>query len=122
MKKTILLVDDELIIRIVGEEMISLTGNEAVMASSGEEAIEIFRLKSEEINLIILDMNLTDMEGEEVFDEIRKIRPDVRVLVSSGYGPDDPRVKDFLKRGASGFIPKPAVIDDYQKCILDALK
>jgi two-component system, cell cycle sensor histidine kinase and response regulator CckA len=122
MGKTVLLVDDELIIRIVGEEMISLTGNVAVMAGSGGEAIEIFHRRSEEIDLIILDMNLMDMDGEEVFDEIRKVRPDIRVLVSSGYGPDDPRVKDFLTRGANGFIPKPAVIEDYQKCIVDALK
>lgn len=122
MKKTVLLVDDELIIRIVGEEMISLTGNVAVMASSGGEAIDIYRRRSEEINLVILDINLIDMEGEEVFDEIRKIRPDARVLVSSGYGPDDPRVRELMNRGASGFIPKPAVIEDYQKGVVEALK
>ncbi|MCJ7774433.1 MAG: response regulator, partial [Desulfobacterales bacterium] len=103
---TILLVDDEDMILNVGEKILNRIGYEVITASSGHEAIDLYRKNRDRINLVILDMIMPKMSGSETYDSLKAIHPDVTVLLSSGYSLDG-RAKDILNKGCDGFIQKP---------------
>ena len=102
----ILLVDDEPMVRDVGAEMLATLGFEVVKAASGAEAIDRFRERGDAIRLVILDMIMPEMSGERVFEQLRAMDPDVRVLLSSGYSLEG-QARAILERGCDGFIQKP---------------
>ncbi len=123
--ETILLVDDEDIIVDVGEGILKALGYKVLLARSGKEAIEIVgkahrangkEQKGKESyapgavppapDLVILDIVMPEMGGGEVYDRIKEIDPDIKVLLSSGYGIDD-QAKEILERGCDSFIQKP---------------
>jgi PAS domain S-box-containing protein len=103
---TILLVDDEAMVLEVGAKLLSHMGYEVMKAGGGREAVEIFRKRFREIDLVILDMVMPGKGGGEVFDEMRAIHPDVKVLLLSGYSLDG-EAKRIMDRGCNGFIQKP---------------
>ena len=105
-QETILLVDDEEMIIDVGRELLEELGYQVILARSGHEAIAIYRQKCEKIDLIIMDMIMPNMGGGETFDRLKKINPDSKVLLSSGYSVDGQASK-ILERGCDGFIQKP---------------
>jgi PAS domain S-box-containing protein len=102
----VLLVDDEPMVREVGAEMLAALGFDVVTAASGAEALERFREKGTVIRLVILDMIMPEMSGERVFEQLRALDPDVRVLLSSGYSLEG-QARAILERGCDGFIQKP---------------
>ncbi len=77
-----------------------------IQAVSGPAANDVFRRYSGEISLVILDMSMPQMSGGETLPELRKIRPNVKVLVSSGYGESEAMTL-FEGQPVSGFIQKP---------------
>jgi PAS domain S-box-containing protein len=103
---TILLVDDEEAIRIVGQKTLEKAGYTVVTASNGAEAIEVVRALGETIEAVVLDMTMPKMGGEEAFREMRRIRPGIRVLLSSGYSEGD-ATQRFSGKGLAGFLQKP---------------
>ncbi len=105
-KGKILLVDDEKGVIEVCFEMLEALGYEVEIASSGIEAIKIMDKDEDKIDLVILDMVMPGMNGLETYDVIRKIRPDIRVLVSSGYSKEE-ELKEMIKKGCDDFILKP---------------
>lgn len=118
-KPLILLVDDEEIIRDVGRSLLGSLGYRVIMASNGKEAIEIYRERTNEISLIILDLVMPVMDGESAFKEIRRINPKVKVIISSGYSADK---KDVLRNtGVKGFISKPFRLGDIAEIVKKAL-
>jgi CheY-like chemotaxis protein len=102
----VLLVDDEDQIVDVGEKILARMGYSVLVARSGKEAIEIYRRKKNDIEMVILDMIMPDMSGGETYDRLRQMNPDIKVLLSSGYSLRG-QAKDILARGCSGFIQKP---------------
>ncbi|MDH3881583.1 MAG: response regulator, partial [Desulfobacteraceae bacterium] len=104
--ETILLVDDEEMIIDVGGQLLEKLGYTILEAGGGIEAIQIYQENKDNIDMIILDMIMPDMEGSEVYDKIKKIDPEVKVLLSSGYSIDG-QATEILKRGCNGFIQKP---------------
>ncbi len=105
---TILVIDDESYIRDICSDMLSSLGYEVLVAESGSEGISIFSQKRNRISLIILDMIMPRMGGEEVFQALKEIRPDAKVLLCSGYSSNGfAGIDRLLKDGASGFIQKP---------------
>jgi DNA-binding NarL/FixJ family response regulator len=81
-------------------------GLSVITAVDGLEAVDIYRSDREKIDCVILDLAMPRMDGEEAFSELRKIDPDARVVISSGYGHHD--VTDrFVGEGLAGFIQKP---------------
>jgi len=102
----ILLVDDEDIVVDVGKEMLKGLGYNPLIAKGGKEAIEIFRENQTEIGMVVLDMVMPDLHGGEVFDRLKKINPDVKVILSSGYSLEG-QAQRILDRGCNGFIQKP---------------
>lgn len=103
---TILLVDDEDMVLDVSAKMLAVIGFEVLTANSGKEAIDIFSEKNGEIDLVILDVIMPNMSGSVVFDCIKQINPQVKVLLLSGYSTNG-QVEQILRRGCDGFIQKP---------------
>ena len=117
---TVLLVDDEKIILEVGRELLETIGFKALTAGSGEEAIEICSKKGDEIDIVLLDLIMPTMGGGEVFDRLKKINPDIKVLLSSGYSRGG-QANDILSRGCDGFIQKPFRMSELSVKIRDIL-
>jgi len=103
---TILLVDDEEMILGVGRAMLEKLGYRVIVAGGGEEALDIVRRETEDIDLVVLDLVMPGMSGSQVFDRIREIRPQVPVLLSSGYSMNG-QAQDIMARGCNGFLQKP---------------
>ncbi|MBN1572758.1 MAG: PAS domain S-box protein [Deltaproteobacteria bacterium] len=108
--ETLLAIDDEKTILSMLKGALPDYGYKVFSANSGEEGIKIYRENKDEIDLIILDIKMPDMDGKAVLDEMMKINPDVRVLLSSGFNEEDQHL-DLLENGAVGFIGKPFVLD-----------
>lgn len=105
-RKTMLLVDDEEAIRHIGQQLLSDMGYNVLLAKDGLEAVEIYRSKSTEIDIILLDIVMPNMGGREAYEQFKKINPRVRVLVWSGANVDDVAT-EMLKSGCCGFVHKP---------------
>ncbi len=108
---TVLLVDDEEIIQTTGKEMLERIGFSVLTASDGEEALRILKQSDNGIDCILLDLTMPRMNGEECFREIRKIKNNVRVILSSGYNEQDV-IQRFAGKGPAGFIQKPYQMDN----------
>ena len=102
----VLVVDDEGFVRDMAVGIIEAVGFAAITAQDGLEAVGIFRERGEEIRVVLLDMTMPRMSGEETLIELRRIKEDVPVLLSSGYSEQEAQTR-FAGRGLSGFIQKP---------------
>ncbi len=102
----VLVIDDEDVVRIIARNILSECGYEVILAEDGRRGIELFMKMQDRIKAVLLDMAMPGMSGDEVFGELKKIRPDVKVLLSSGFK-QDTRVEKVLSLGVSGFIQKP---------------
>ena len=103
---TILLVDDEESVLKIAKRMLEMIGFSVITASDGKQAIEIFTDRQDEIALIMLDMKMPRMDGPQAFKEIRRIKPDTLILVSSGYTESEAE-NTFEGDAPVGFIQKP---------------
>ena len=104
--ETILLVDDEPMIIEIGQEILALLGYKVLTAASGREALDVYSANRDRIDLVIIDMIMPQMGGGELYDRLKQIDPDVRVLLCSGYSIDG-QAREILNRGCKGFIQKP---------------
>lgn len=116
---TILLVDDEDMIIEIGKQFIDILGYRAICVKSGQEAIKILK-DNPDIDLVILDIIMPGMSGGVVFDKIKEIRPDVKVLLSSGFSIDG-EARSIMERGCNGFIQKPFDLKRFSKKIYEIL-
>ena len=104
--ETILLVDDEDMVIDATSEMLETLGYSVNVARSGEEAIVFCRKNNDKIDLVILDIVMPAMNGSEAFSILKKINPQIKVLLSSGYSVNE-SVTKMLDNGCQGFIQKP---------------
>ena len=118
---TVLLVDDELSVLEVTARMLERLGYTVVMAASGHEALTLYRGDPGRFRLVILDMIMPETGGGEVFDELKRINPEVRVLLASGYSMQG-QARTIMNRGCTGFIQKPFTMDDLSLKLQAALK
>jgi CheY-like chemotaxis protein len=110
---TVLLVDDEKTVREIGREMLSDFGFESLSAGNGIEALEIFKTHHEKIRFVLMDLTMPKMGGEETFREFRRINPDVKVIICSGYNEQEISQK-FAGKGLAGFLKKPYTLAELQ--------
>ena len=103
---TILLVDDEEMIVDVGSVMLAQFGFKVLTARGGMEAIEVFEKKRNVIGLVILDMSMPGMGGEETYARLKEIDPNVKVILTSGYNLDG-QAQVIMDKGCNGFMQKP---------------
>ena len=102
---TVLLVDDEETIRGIGAEMLKALGFTTITAGDGREALEAYK-STPNITFVILDLTMPHMDGEQCFRELRRINPDVKVIMSSGYNEQEVAQR-FFGKGLAGFLQKP---------------
>jgi PAS domain S-box-containing protein len=112
---TVLLVDDEDTVRGIGEEMLQELGFTTITASDGREAVETFK-DNPDIAFVILDLTMPHMDGEQCFRELRQLKPDVKVILSSGFSEHEVTQK-FEGKGLAGFIQKPYRLSTLKEAI-----
>jgi len=117
---TILLVDDNRSVLHTACDILSQYGYTTITAENGEEAVEIYKRKGDQIDLVILDIGMPGMGGHMCFKELFKINPEITVLLATGY-PADEKVKKTLEAGAIGFIGKPYRLIDIVKKVRELL-
>jgi len=117
---TILVVDDEEYILNADRAMLNELGYEVLLANGGKEALRVFDENKDRIDLLILDLIMPDMSGEIVYDRIKSLRPDVRVILSSGYSIEG-QAESILKKGCDGFIQKPYNLNQLAQKIKEIL-
>ncbi len=105
-RELILIIDDEALIVTLAKRMLTDAGYRVVTSAEPFQALEIFKQLKDEVDLVILDFTLPIMDGSEVFDALRKITPNVAVMLSSGFAEQD-KVRAMLSQGLRGFLPKP---------------
>ena len=101
----ILIIDDEEIILITASEILKELGCHVTAVSSGIKGIDFYKEKHNDIDIVILDKIMPEMNGLEVFRELKKIEPDVKVVLASGYSEE--QAQDLLNEGVKAFIRKP---------------
>jgi two-component system cell cycle sensor histidine kinase/response regulator CckA len=115
-----LLVDDEATIRGAGKKLLERLGYEVLLAADGREALEICRQRRGELSVVVLDLVMPEMDGEECFHELRAEYPDVKVLLVSGHGKES-LAEELLRAGACGFLRKPFDSTELENALAEAL-
>jgi len=118
--ETILLVDDEEMIIDVAAEMLKKIGYRVLTAQRGREAVDIYRLNQDKVAIVILDLIMPEMSGGEVYERLKKINSDVKVLLSSGYSLKG-QAAEILQRGCNGFIQKPFITHELSNKIREII-
>ena len=117
----ILVVDDEPVLRATAENCLTHCGYEVLLAADGEEAVACYREHSDRIDLVVCDMIMPRMNGRDCFAALKKLNPDVRVLLASGFTqPEDTR--EMREQGLAGFIMKPFRGVELSRAVADAMK
>ncbi len=103
---SILVIDDEEAVRSTTKELLEISGFNVLTAENGNTALDIFNRKNEKIDIVILDMVMPDMNGNECFDKLKEINSDIPVIIVSGYSSIESR-KELKNKGVKSFISKP---------------
>jgi PAS domain S-box-containing protein len=119
-EETVLLVDDEDMIIDVSERLLRKLGYKVLIASSGKDAIKIYKARKGYIDMVILDIIMQDMSGGDIYDKLKEINPAIKVLLSSGYSING-QATGILEQGCDGFIQKPFNIKDLSLKIREIL-
>ncbi len=118
---TVLLIDDEAVVRAVMAKMLDSLGFEVLEAEDGVHGLEIFARHAEEICLTIVDLTMPRLDGFGTFRELRRIRPGVRVVLTSGFNEHDAS-SQFYGKGLSGFVQKPFRMESLRNAVRKALE
>jgi len=118
--ETILVVDDEEVLRTLLKRMLTNAGYTVLTAGNGREALRIFQEQGERIDLLILDMVMPELNGLETLRELRKTHPRTPVLLCSGYSSDG-RSQDLQQAGIRGYFQKPYALDQLLSKIREVL-
>jgi signal transduction histidine kinase/ActR/RegA family two-component response regulator len=103
---TILVVDDEEVVRSTATSLLEQRGYAVVTAENGKVGVDVFRKLGDRVDAVLLDMTMPVMDGEEALRELKAIRPDAKVILTSGYDEAE-AVRRFADAGLAGFIQKP---------------
>ncbi|TAN39789.1 MAG: PAS domain S-box protein [Nitrospirae bacterium] len=110
---TVLIADDEEMVLNICTAIVESLGCRVLTAKDGEEAVRIFQESSGSIDLVLLDLTMPRMDGLAAFEKLRQIRPDIRVILSSGYSEQELSER-YAGSGIGAFIQKPFHIDQLQ--------
>lgn len=102
----ILLAEDEVSVRLVTKRMLRRLGFEVLTVGDGFEAVRLFEKHADELRLVMLDLTMPVMDGEEAFMEIRRIKSDIPIVIASGYSEHEVTAR-FTDKDLAGFIQKP---------------
>lgn len=122
--ETVLIVDDEELIRELCSTILTKAGYKAIAVSNGKEAVEAYQARKDEISLVILDLIMPTMGGRQCLERLLEFDPSVKVIIASGYSAED-ETRAALASGAKGFVNKPYNIRqvlDVVRSVLDGAK
>ncbi len=114
--ETILVVDDEEAIRLVTEDLLKTLGYRVILASDGDEAVEIYRERPQSFDLVLMDIDMPNLNGRAAGKIMRLARPDQKVLFTSGYT-DDAQVESLRQAGFRHLLAKPYTMFDLQESV-----
>lgn len=117
----VLVVDDEVTIRNTSTRMLETLGFTVKVASDGEQGIKLFEQYRDEVQVVLLDLTMPHLGGEDTFRELRRVRSDVRVLLMSGFNEQE-AVNRFLGKGLGGFLQKPFRLENLQLKLKEILE
>jgi PAS domain S-box-containing protein len=117
---TVLIVDDEAVVRMTCRQYIERLGYRSLAAASGEEAVELYKAHTATITCVILDLTMPGMDGVATFSELRRHDPHVVVILSSGYAEEE-ALRLFAEARPAGFLQKPYRINELRTKIRAAL-
>jgi PAS domain S-box-containing protein len=118
---TILVVDDDETVRRVARAVLEREGYIVLLARDGSEAVELFGREATRVRLVLLDLTMPGMDGKETFQALRALRPDVPVLLSSGYEEHETTSR-FAGAGLAGFVHKPYSRDRLLRAVAQAMR
>jgi len=113
---TVLVAEDEAQVRSLMELLLKRLGFQVLCADDGERAVELFRQHANEIKFVLMDLTMPKLNGREAMEEIRKIRPDAKVVLTSGYESDD-IIGGYQEHGFDAFIQKPCDLETFKKVV-----
>jgi PAS domain S-box-containing protein len=116
----VLVVDDDETVRAVAQHMLERSGFTVITARDGAEGVALFETARERIALVLLDLTMPTLGGEEAFRAMRQLRPDVRVVLMSGYSSQELATR-YCAEGMAGFIQKPFRVEELDACLTAAL-
>ncbi len=116
----VLVIDDEQMVRESMGDILSEVGLNVLMAADGPTGVELFYKHAQELGLVLLDLSMPGMSGEEVFHQLRAIAPHVPILLVSGYSESEV-MERFVSAGLAGFIQKPYTMDSLLRQVQDHL-
>ncbi len=113
---TVLVADDEVQVRSLMEFLLKRMGLKVLLAEDGKRAVELFHEHAPEITFALLDLSMPSLDGLKVFAQMRRIRPDVKVVLTSGYDSND-LMRRYHSEGFDGFIQKPCDLETFKKVV-----
>ena len=116
---TVLLVDDEVAFTRTLAQRLMMRNLRVIIAFDGEQALS--KIKQEEPDVIVLDLNMPGMHGMDVLKETKKIYPDTQVIILTGHGTDKDE-EEAIRLGGFGFLKKPTDIDTLEHKIKEAFE
>jgi CheY-like chemotaxis protein len=122
--QSVLVVDDEKMALTLVERILSEAGYQVATAQSGFECLDLFRVKPRAYDLVLLDLSMPFMDGEETFRRLREIRSDVAVVLCVGFIEQD-KLDRLMTAGLAGFLRKPVAPDEivsHVRVTLETLK
>lgn len=117
---TVLVVDDEELIRSYSRSALVRYGYDVLLARDGAEAVRLFQEKADQIGLVLLDVAMPGMDGSQTLERIREIRPDVPVVICSGFGDVEVEAR-FAGKEIAGFFPKPYTVKQLARTVKECI-
>ena len=118
---TILVVDDEQQVRTITELMLAQFGFRVLTAEDGAAGVKTFAEHADEIDLVVMDLTMPKLSGEQAFVEMRKRRPDARIVLTSGYNESE-AVGRLASSGVTAFLQKPFELEQLLTTVRKALE
>jgi two-component system cell cycle sensor histidine kinase/response regulator CckA len=114
-------VDDEEVVATVCRAMLEKLGYRVLVAVNGQEAVDRYRASQKEIDLVLMDMIMPGMGGDQAFDHLTELNPAVRVILATGYDSMDGKAVGLMERGCRGLIQKPFNVYALSRTIREVL-
>ena len=118
--ETILLVDDEELVRDLGKRILERAGYSVLTVANGKEALHLYGREMEKISLVILDLIMPEMGGKQCLEELLRVDRNIRVLIASGFAANG-QTKEAIETGARGFVGKPYNVKQMLKAVREVL-
>jgi two-component system cell cycle sensor histidine kinase/response regulator CckA len=120
-RKTILVIDDEEMIRDIAHDMLNHLGYNIMTAGDGESAVELFKEKSHSIDLVLVDLIMPRMNGMLCLQKLKEINKNIPVIVASGIS-EVSKKRSAMEQGAHGYLEKPYSIKSLKEICASVLE